>query len=214
MWMQGHEQRDLQHLQAGLALFPEDAMLLFLSGCEHEAYASPAIQVPLTGTQNAGPVHSVRDELQRAASDFRRSLETGDPPVESLLHLGHVQLLRGEYDEAIATLNGTYEALGSDSLRYLRDMFLGQAYEHAAAFDEARAAYERAHALCQRAQSPLLALSQLHRRSDSYEPAKQAIDRLWAIEAETDDDDPWWAYSISHTTQAETLVEAVWRSVE
>jgi hypothetical protein len=93
-------------------------------------------------------------------------------------------------------------------------MFLGQANEQAAALAEARAAYEQAHALCPRAPSPLLALSQLERRADNYEPARQAIDQLWVVVPETDDDDPWWAYSISHTTQADTLVEAVWRSVE
>jgi tetratricopeptide (TPR) repeat protein len=214
MWMQRHEQRDLQHLHSGLDLFPGDATLLFLSGCEHEAYASPAIQVPLAGTGNTGPVHSVRDELERAATEFRKSLDARAGDAETLLHLGHVQLLLGDHDEAIETLKRPYEAFASNSLRYVRDMFLGQAHEQAAALADARAAYERAHALCPQAQSPLLALSQLHRRADNYQPAKQAVDQLWAVVPETDDDDPWWAYSTSHTAQADTLVEAVWHSVD
>jgi hypothetical protein len=215
MWMQGHEQRDLQHLQAGLDLFPTDATLLFLSGCEHEAYASPAIQVPLEGTpRSVGPVRSPRDELRKAASEFRRSLESGEPAAGALLHLGHVQLLLGEDTDAVTSLSIPDEGLGSHALRYYRDMFLGEAHEQSSSPAEARAAYEHARALFPRAQSPLLALSQLERRTDNYEPAQRAVAALWALDRVTDDDDPWWSYAVSHTVAADAHIEKVWRSVE
>ncbi len=213
MWMQWQEQRDPQHLEAGLRLFPEDPLLLFLSGCEHEAYASPVIQVPIQGTpRDTWLVRSPRDELQQAADQFRKSLANGSS-AETRLHLGRVEQLLGDPQEAVQTLNAA-DALPSDTLRYLRDLFLGQAYEESGAFADAGAAYERAHALFPLAQSPLLAMSQLRRRSDDYEQAKAAMTALWTVVPDNDEDDPWWRYSVSHTDGAEARVESVWRSVE
>lgn len=215
MWLQRHEQRDLQHLDAGLARFPDDGLLLFLRGCEHESYGSPAIQVPLEGARRSdGPVRSSRDEWRTAASDFIKSLETNGPRDETLLHLGRVQTLLGSKDAAVRTLASTYDRLPSASLRYLRDMFLGEALEQTAAFEDANAAFARAHNLFPTAQSPMLALSQLQRRMDHYDSAKTSIATLWTSPTGTDDDDPWWLYSVSHTAGADARVEAVWRSVE
>jgi Tfp pilus assembly protein PilF len=94
-------------------------------------------------------------------------------------------------------------------------MFLGTAYERSGATENARLAYQRAQVLFPNAQSAPLALSQLERRADNYEAAKDAVERIWS-RAESADaaDDPWWGYSVSHAADADTRVEAVWRSIE
>ena len=43
-WMQLREDHDTLHLDRGRTLFPDDPDLLFLSGCQRETYAGPAIQ--------------------------------------------------------------------------------------------------------------------------------------------------------------------------
>src|SRR4029434_7945387 len=45
MWMQNKGQHDTLHLRHGRNRFPQDIDLQFLSGCQQEMYASPAIQV-------------------------------------------------------------------------------------------------------------------------------------------------------------------------
>ncbi|MGC4080625.1 MAG: hypothetical protein QM736_00530 [Vicinamibacterales bacterium] len=211
LWMQSTEQHDLQHLENGLALFPDDATLTFLSGCEHETYSAASIQAAINPSNRAtNAVRSAKNELKRAAADLRRSLGADSSNPQTHMHLGHVLSMLDEPREAIDHLTAASTTLDSDELHYLNDLFLGRALEQAARFDEARAAYQRAHDRRPTAQSPMLALSALARRRDAYEPARAAIDSLWTTPATDDDDNPWWTYPVSHTAGVDAVVARAW----
>ncbi|MBS1817616.1 MAG: hypothetical protein JSU08_06790 [Acidobacteria bacterium] len=212
-WMQGTDQHDEEHLNAALSLFPADSRLWFLAGCEHEAYASPAIQVALDGARDAGRLGTARDELRRARDAFVRSIEATPDNPEAHLHLGRVLTLLGDAEEAIPHLTAPHDTLPSIRLRYFNRMFLGAGLERVQRFSDAADAYDDAARLFPRAQSPLLARSALARRRDAYEPARDAVARLWALAPGADDDDPWWAYSVAHASGADALVTSVWEAV-
>ena len=78
--------------------------------------------------------------------------------------------------------------------------------------EAARAAYDRAAQLFPQAQSPLLALSEIARRSGDRNGAMRAIDRLFTLSgADRDEhDDPWWWYYTEQARDAEDLLEAMW----
>lgn len=213
MWMQRQGQHDLQHLEAGLTLFPDDALLLFLSGCEYESYASDAIQVSLDSSNRASAtVHSARDELRQAAGAFAHSQQIR-PSAETQLHRGHVQAELGEPADALETLGTIAEPFSTTSLQYLFEMFTGDTLERMNRLSDAVRAYERARALIPAAQSAAIALSQAHLRADSLVSARDSAARLWAAPSDNIQD-PWWDYATSHAASADSLVEAVWRSVE
>lgn len=213
MWLQRHEQRGLQHLQSGLALFPNDATLLFLSGCEHESYASDAIQVALDpSNRGAGSVRSRPEELRLAARAFAQSQELR-ASAETEMHLGRVSSLLGQVDEALTTLASITAPFPSSAQRYLFEMTMGDALERSRRLRDAADAYAPAHAIDPAAQSATLALSQVQLRADNRDAARESIG-LWAAESTDGSEDPWWDYSVSHTGPADSLVEAVWQSVD
>lgn len=213
LWLQSHEQHDPHHLEAGLALFPGDAVLLFLSGCEHEGYAAPSIQAALEGTlRRPDDPQPAKEELRRAVRDFRKSLEAEDSPVVRS-HLGRVLALLDTPADAIEHLTAASSQLPTAELRYLNELFLGQAQERAGLLEAAADAYQRAHALYPSAQTPLLAASSVARRMDSYAQARQPMAQLWALDATKADEDPWWDYAVSHTRTATTAIARVWEAV-
>lgn len=212
LWLQSHEQHDPHHVEAGVALFPNDPVLLFLSGCEHEGYASSTIQAALEGTlRRPDDPQPAKEELQRAARDFRRSLELQDSPLVRS-HLGRVLSALNRHGEAIANLTTAAETLTTSELQYLNDMFLGLALERAGQLDAAAAAYQRAHERYPSAQTPLLALSAVARRRDSYAEAREPMTAVWSLDPARTDDDPWWDYAVSHTRTADAAITRVWES--
>ena len=77
--------------------------------------------------------------------------------------------------------------------------------------DAARAAYEQAAELFPKAQSPLLALSQLARRYGDRPAALRAMERLFTLpdEDRNEHDDPWWWYYVAQARDADDLLEAM-----
>lgn len=210
LWLQSHEQHDPHHLEAGLALFPNDPMLLFLSGCEHEGYAAPAIQAALEGTlRRPDDPQPAKEELRRAARDFRMSLEVETSPLVRS-HLGRVLSLLDTHAEGIQQLTAAGPNLATDELRYLNAMFLGQAQERVGQLDAAAVSYQRAHEVYPGAQTPLLALSAVARRRDNYQEAREPMAALWLLDTSRTDDDPWWEYAVSHARTADAAIARVW----
>ena len=98
-WMQAdgyHE--NAEHLTEALLLFPRDPLLLFLSGCEHESFARPAIQAAARSADlPAGyelVVQSESAEMRQAEALFRRALDRQSDHVEARLRLGSALLMR------------------------------------------------------------------------------------------------------------------------
>jgi tetratricopeptide (TPR) repeat protein len=214
-WMQFHEDHDTQHLDRGRGIFPDDPDLQFLSGCQRESYASPAIQaaarsVVLPPGLTIG-VESERSELRQAEAFFRRALALRPGMGEAHLRLGRVLALVGRHAEAAAELHQALTLVEDKDLRYYGELFAGAEEAALGRFDAAHAAYDRASTLFPLAQSPYLAISELaHRRGDRA-GAAAAVQRVFALPAALDGarDDPWWRYHVVQARNAEELLDAL-----
>jgi tetratricopeptide (TPR) repeat protein len=212
-WMQAngyHENTD--HLFQGLRLFPRDATLLFLSGCEHESFARQSIQAALRsivlppGYELA--VQSDEAELRDAEAMFRRALAQAPEHFEARQRLGRVLLMRGRVRDAAEVLRRANAAAPDDLMKYYAAMFLGGAEEALGNYDQADDLYSRASALYPNAQSPHVAHSQLARRRGDWAGAVAGIERVFELAAHyPDGDDPWWTYDIVAGRNAETLLD-------
>ena len=212
MWMQAngyHENTD--HLTEALRLFPGDPVLLFLSGCEHETFARPAIQAAARSADlpagYALAVQSDEAEIRHAESLFRRALAQQPDHIEARLRLGRALLMRGRAREAAEELRRAEAAARDDLLRYHAAMFLGGAEEALGNVDAAGALYSRASALYPNAQSPHVAQGALARRRGDRTGALAGIERVFELAAAfPDGEDPWWTYDIAAGRNAETLL--------
>ena len=214
-WMQLREDHDKLHLDRGRELFPADPGILFLSACLRETFAGPPIQnavrsavLPTGVTLDVG---SERTELRDAETLFRRVLEITPDHAEARLHYGRVVGALGRHADAAVQLRRAAAELQDTQLRYYARLFLGAEEEALGNREAARAAYELAADLAPKAQSPLLALSQLAQRYGDRPAARRAIDRLFALpDAERDEhDDPWWRYYVAQARDADELLDAM-----
>ena len=96
---------------------------------------------------------------------------------------------------------------------YYAELFLGAEEAALGNREAARVAYDRAAELFPQAQSPLLALSEIARRSGDRNGALRAIDRLFALSGEGRDehDDPWWWYYTTQARDADDLLDALYQ---
>jgi hypothetical protein len=106
-WMMDRDYHDPAHIGRGLEIFPEDPLLLFLSGCQHEGFTRPAVRAaervaaPLGFTLG---VTSERAEWAEAERKFRRAIGRDPQLGEARLHLGRVLLVRRRHQEAAVEL--------------------------------------------------------------------------------------------------------------
>jgi tetratricopeptide (TPR) repeat protein len=213
--MQLREDHDKLHLDEARELFPADPDILFLSGCQRETFAGSPIQsaarsaVLPTGVKL--DVGSDRGELREAAAMFRRALEAEPNHAEARMRHGRVLALLGRHADAVVELRRAAGALEDPQLLYYAELFLGAEEEALGNRDAASAAYTRAAELSPRAQSPLLALSELARRYGDRPAALQAIERLFALPGDDrgEHDDPWWVYYVAQARDAEDLLDAM-----
>jgi tetratricopeptide (TPR) repeat protein len=216
-WMQLREDHDKLHLDRARAIFPNDPDILFLSACQHETYAGVPIQtavrsaiLPTGVTMDVG---SERVELREAEGLFRRVLDVKPNHTEARLRYGRVLGGLGKHAEAAVQLRRAVADLIDPQLLYYAELFLGGEEEALGNRDAARVAYEQAAGIAPMAQSPLLALSQLARRSADRNGALRAIERLFALRAEdrAEHDDPWWWYYVMQARDADDLLETMQR---
>ena len=217
-WMQSREQYDTAHLRHAREMFPDDAVLFFLSGCEQETFAGPAVQaVAKTAVLPTGfhvDIASESAALRDAETLFRRAL-TLDPAMnEARVRLGHVLLARGRPQEAAEALRQVDAAHEPPWLQYYHAMFLGQAEDALGHVEPAVEAYSRASALFPNAQSPFLALSALGARRGDRATALKETRRLFQLSLMVQgDEDPWWSYSVAQAKNADALLETLFQSL-
>jgi tetratricopeptide (TPR) repeat protein len=214
-WMQLREDHDKLHLDRARAIFPADPDILFLSACQHEAYAGVPIQTAVRSailpTGVTLDVGSERVELREAEGLFRRVLEIKPDYAEARLRYGRVLGGLGKHAEAAAELRRAVAGLADRQMLYLAELFLGGEEEALGNRDSARLAYQQAADLSPMAQSPLVALSQLARRSGDRAGALREIGRLFAFQDDDrgPQDDPWWWYYVVQARNAEELLESM-----
>jgi tetratricopeptide (TPR) repeat protein len=216
-WMQLREDHDKLHLDEARELFPADPDILFLSGCQHETYAGPQIQTAArsavlpTGVKL--DIASDRGELREAEAMFRRALEVKPDHPEARMRHGHVLALLGRHADAVVELRRAAGELEDPQLLYYAELFLGAEEETLGNRDAAGAAYTHAAELSPRAQSPLLALSELARRYGDRPAALRAMERLFTLSGDdrSEHDDPWWWYYVAQARDADDLLDAMRR---
>jgi tetratricopeptide (TPR) repeat protein len=209
-WMQGREQHDTVHLKHARQLFPDDAEILFWSGCQQEIYASSMIQAVVrsavlpTGYHVDVPPQGLA--LADAETFFRHALTANPGFVEGRLRLGHVLLAAGKTQEAADELRTIAPTADEPFLRYFTALFLGTAEEGLGRFDAAREQYMQAAALYPGAQSPYLALSALAARRGDHARARNEMQRVFELPTALPvRNDPWWTYSVFQARNVETL---------
>jgi tetratricopeptide (TPR) repeat protein len=214
-WMQWREDHDKAHLNRARQLFPSDPDILFLSATQRETYAGAPIQtavrsavLPTGVTMDVG---SAGTELREAEFLFRETLQIKPDFAEARLRYGRVLGALGKHAEAAAALRRALGDLAEPQMLYYAELFLGGEEEALGNRDAARVAYEQAAEQFPRAQSPLLALSQLARRYGDRGGALRAIERLFALPAEDREpnDDPWWWYYVAQARDADDLITAM-----
>jgi tetratricopeptide (TPR) repeat protein len=214
--MQDRDYHDLAHLRQARTVFPDDADILFLSGCEHETFASHATQAAARAAQMPSgftfEIGSERAELREAERLLRRALRQNAGLTEARVRLGRVLQLRGNHAEAAGELRQAAAAVEEDLLRYFVALFLGAAEEALGNDAQATASYARAAALYPTAQSPHLALSALARRRGDRTGALNALQRTFDLsKTDSERQDPWWTYHVAHGRHAEALLEELRR---
>ena len=122
-WMQREGAYRASHIDHGSEMFRNEADILFLSGCQHEVYASPRIQA-LTSSAVLPPGRGLEPqtaatELAAAETYFRRALANSPAMGEARLRLGHVLLARGKPDEAVRELQLALPSLDDPLLKLL-----------------------------------------------------------------------------------------------
>ncbi len=198
-------------LQIGRTRLPRDGAILEESGTLQELLATNAAlptEPPPPPTMSGrvhgqGPALATRASilnmkqghvrrLNQAAAWLTESLTPRAASPDLRLHLGRVQGLRGEIQDAHRHLR---EARGSTDRRiaYLAALFEGALYERARRFDEAERAYREAVALIPTCQVAYIAVSKVlenaGRRGDARDVLRGAIDAV--VDSR---DEPWWSY--------------------
>lgn len=215
-WMQNREQYDHAHLDHARDLFPNDADLVFLSGCERETYAGPAFQsfarsasLPFNVTLGVG---SEDEDLKAAEALFRKALVLNPRLAEGRVRLGHVLLARGKPQDAADELRAAASPADDPLLHYFRAMFMGRAEEALGNVSGARDSYRQAASIYPRAQSPYVALSALAMGRGDRAGARVEMQRVFDLDgAETEREDPWWAYWTAQARNTDELLEQLWR---
>ena len=198
-------------------MFPDDAVLQFLSGCQQETYAGPEVQATAkTAVLPAGyhlDVESESAALRDAETFLRRALMLDQDMIEARIRLGHVLVARGRPQEAADVLRAADTTKESGELQYFHAMFLGQAEEAVGRVDQARDSYARASTLFPHAQSPYLARAALATRRGDRATALKETQLLFELPAtDREFDDPWWSYRVAQARNADALLEALFRS--
>jgi tetratricopeptide repeat protein len=204
------------HFDRGLRWFPDDAELLFFSGCLHESLADERIQeafqsATIPSDVNFG-VASRRAELRAAEGSFRKVLKAQPDHVEARIRLGRVLGQRGDHAEAETLLRGVVTDLEKNAkeplLAYFADLFLGAEME---AHDSsmARELYARASALYPEAQSPRLALSALAAVERKSADALGVMADVLGVPGASRDD-PWWHYHQAQGREAPARLGALY----
>ena len=142
-------------------------------------------------------------------SSLRDAVERG-APLEAQLRLGRVTGRLGNHADAVALLLQTVPPAGDAQFAYFRELLLGTEQGALGQIEAARASFERAATLFPMAQTPLIAMSDVLRRSGDRAGALDVLRRLEALPPDaTKRTDPWWDYHRSYVTDAEDQLAAV-----
>src|SRR5262245_3094409 len=211
-WMQDAGDHETHHLDRAREIFPNDPDILFLSGCQHETYASAAVQSVREGAVlPAGvtlQIEAEGRELRQAETFFRRSIAARRDHPEAHLRLGHVLGRLNRHADAVPELEEAVNTTSEDLLRYFGLLMLGTSQEALARYDDAQASYEKASKLYPTAQSPYLSLTELARRRGDRTAALKSIQEVFDLPwSQFQRYDPWWDYDVAQSRDVGDLLK-------
>ena len=175
-------------LAMGRKRLPNDPEVLFHSGLTAELQASHAATSSGPGT--AAQRHT--GWLANAEEWFRKSLSFDEVNPHPQLHLGRVQMLRGQNTAALKTLETLAPVAQDDVVRYLAVLFTGAIYDRLGQPSEAERHYRKASEIITTASSARIAVAEIVQRSGRQADAQQYLREF--IERHTSERDPWWHY--------------------
>ena len=213
-WMQYEVHYELAHVARAVALFPDDPMILFLCGTQHEAYATPRVQaVARAVTAPPGMFIDPQSdgyELREAQALLRRAVAADPDFAEARLRLGRVLALRSEFADAERELTRSLDGLDDPTNQYYARLFLGAVQVATRQDGAARASFVRAADLFPEAQSPWLALAALARRGGDRVAALRSMQTVFALTPDADArPDPWWRYDVWQARKADDMLDAL-----
>jgi tetratricopeptide (TPR) repeat protein len=203
---------DAYQLRHGLRLFPRDPQLLFLAGCEREAFASPLFQAFARSVRSSflqAPFGSAGNELEAAERFFRQTLDVEPGFGDARVRLGRVVGLRGRHAEAADLLQRALEGPLDPPMEYLALLFLGGERESVGQLDAAREAFRRAAGHTPAARVPHLALARVARELGDVPTMEESLKRALAPPSADEEADPWWQYGALQGRRAEELLNRV-----
>ncbi len=199
-------------LDHGLRLLPEDSMLQFFAGCQHEMFASPLIQEFARSTRTAAvrpDIGSASVELDAAERAFRLALAADPGLVEARLRLAHVLTLHARPGDARRELRQVVARPLEPLLGYYAALLLGLSQEAEHDFEPARRSFEQAATIVPDSRVPYLALARLaHARGDRTGVIAN-LDHAAASAADDDLADPWWMYDRAQGRHALRWMQAL-----
>jgi tetratricopeptide (TPR) repeat protein len=189
------------HIDHVRNLFPDEPRLVLARGIAEEQFSAPS--EVLTRSVAAANLARAREiaaraegeryrASERAAARFKDAAKDESLRAEASLRLGHVKLLMGRYDEALAALTGAERTTDDRAVIYLVHLFRGMALENRGRVDEARASYRQALAISPGAHSATLRLAALEFRHGRAEAPDEMLDTL--LRGDDPRRDPWWSY--------------------
>jgi hypothetical protein len=221
-----------RNIENALNFFPADHAFLLYAGSLHEAWAMPMnqnLQMPQTTAtstrrlkwdiENARQLlsppgvkveyGSMESELRKARNYYRDAVKIDPGCAESRLRHGRVIGLLGFHSQALEELKKASAGVIDPLLSYYALIYLGREYEMLTLPDEAKEQYRRAAALFPAAQSPLLSLSHLARKSDDAAAALEALRRVFALHENNTggESDPLLEYDVAHVRNASVLLD-------
>jgi tetratricopeptide (TPR) repeat protein len=193
-------------LERARELFPDDAYVLFESGCLYESVAVLASQAALsppaglsrTRTGTLVPREPTQTEhafLRMAEMYLGEALRLDPSLTEARVRLGRVLGIEGRHREAAEALERARTEARDVIVSYYANLFLGCEYLATGRPVQAQECYDHAAWLFPLAQSPLLALAQLAEQRGDRAAATATIGRVLRLPVdEARRQDPWWDY--------------------
>ena len=186
---------------------------MFDGACVYEAFASDRVQSVAASERARGrdlAVPSRSEALTSAKRFFEEVLSRDSQHVEARLRLGRVLWGLGDARRSAEELASVTQRTGtSRELRYFAFLFLGESRWMLGEAAPAAEAYEAAHALYPKAQSPVVGLLLVKPRvTDDDRAIGEGVLSL----PPTDRVDPWLNYHLGAGRSAPSQMDALWRA--
>jgi Tfp pilus assembly protein PilF len=209
---QSVEMFDSGQVTHGLRLFPRDPQILFLAGCEREAFASSLFQAFARSVRSSfvrAPFGSAGGELEAAERFYRQALDVEPGLDDARVRLGRVVGLRGRHAEAAEILQRAIEGSLEPPMDYLAVLFLGATLESLGQLEAARDAFRKAADLSPSARVPHLSLARVARELGDLPTMEEALKRALAPPSDKEEADAWWRYRAVQGRRAEEQLNRV-----